>query len=257
VAHAGVGYLPKNVSTPHVLVVEDDLQVAATIRQTLLQAGFSSRHVVRASEIGDALARESFDLLLADIHLPDDSELAFLARIESSDAPRIPVILVTGHPTIETAVRALRHGVVDYLQKPFEREDLIESVRRGLKWRQAIELVERAQRDAEGWLRSLRSTARLLRFGGGRPHDPNPEEGAHTDAAAAEDALADLLVHKLSAREREVVDQLAAGFRVSDIASAFEISQNTVRNHLKSIFRKLGVSSQVELLARLEAPAEP
>jgi DNA-binding CsgD family transcriptional regulator len=57
----------------------------------------------------------------------------------------------------------------------------------------------------------------------------------------------------LTPREREVLVQLVAGDRVASIARELEISQNTVRNHLKSIFRKLSVRSQVELLDRLKA----
>jgi DNA-binding CsgD family transcriptional regulator len=58
---------------------------------------------------------------------------------------------------------------------------------------------------------------------------------------------------KLSAREREVLRELARGHSPQKIANALQLSTNTVRNHLKSIFLKLGVNSQVALLGRLAA----
>jgi DNA-binding CsgD family transcriptional regulator len=62
----------------------------------------------------------------------------------------------------------------------------------------------------------------------------------------------------LSEREKEVLTQLVSGDRVPDIAAALHISQNTVRNHLKSIFRKVGVGGQGELIQRCEiSPARP
>jgi two-component system response regulator FixJ len=229
------------VTSPRILVVEDDPRVARTISQMLERAGYSHRHVDNAASIVDAMGQEEFDLLIADIHLPDDQELGFLDRLEQATGTKVPVVLVTGRPTVETAVRALRYGVVDYLQKPFEQETLIASVGKALKWRQAMQVVEQAQRDAEAWLRSLQTTSRLLQFGAPLPAD-RKDDGEQAESP---------LIQKLSARERDIVKQLSAGQRVAEIATSLEISPNTVRNHLKSIFRKLGVSSQVELLARL------
>jgi DNA-binding CsgD family transcriptional regulator len=61
----------------------------------------------------------------------------------------------------------------------------------------------------------------------------------------------------LSPREREVVEWLRAGLRPTVIAARFSITHHTVRNHLKHIFRKLGVNSQIELLAILRSGSAP
>jgi DNA-binding CsgD family transcriptional regulator len=61
--------------------------------------------------------------------------------------------------------------------------------------------------------------------------------------------IGDLALDKLSPMERRVAEMLRAGIRVSDIARQLHISHHTARNHLKHVFRKLGVHSQVELLA--------
>lgn len=62
---------------------------------------------------------------------------------------------------------------------------------------------------------------------------------------------------RLSPREMEVVRLFMEGHRVSNIAGVLYISQHTVRNHLQSVYRKLGVSSQAELIEKLKRPAIP
>ena len=57
--------------------------------------------------------------------------------------------------------------------------------------------------------------------------------------------------HRLTQREVEVVEGLTGGLPISELAAKLRISPNTVRNHLKSIFRKLNVRSQTQLLSRL------
>lgn len=75
-------------------------------------------------------------------------------------------------------------------------------------------------------------------------------------AATYPSALVDRL-RLVSPREWEVLERLRTGLRVSTIARELEISPNTVRNHLKSIYRKLGVRSQTELLEQLRADSQP
>lgn len=217
--------------------------MAQMVCSMLERAGHRVRHVEDAAGIAAALAEDRFDVVISDINLPDDSELGFLDQLVGPHGPTIPVVLITGAPSVETAIRALRFGVVDYLQKPFEREALLASVDKALRWQAALQTVEQAQRDAEAWLRSLRSTSRMLLF------------GSTTGSQNVGDDGDDVLIAKLSQRERDIVKHLSGGHRVAEIASDLEISPNTVRNHLKSIFRKLGVSSQVELLARLSGAA--
>jgi two-component system response regulator FixJ len=240
--------LASDVAGERILVVEDDARVARTICAMLRRASFSAHTVECAGAIGPAMAAESFDVVISDINLPDDRHLGFLDELESRGDVKVPVVLVTGRPSVETAVRALRYGVVDYLQKPFERKALIDSVNKALRWRQAIQVVEQAQRDAEAWLRSLQTTSRLLQFTG---PSGGPPSVAGLDDADGTSEPASPLIAKLSGRERDIVRELCMGRRVAEMAEGLRISPNTVRNHLKSIFRKLGVSSQVELLARL------
>ena len=223
-------------------MVEDDPAVGKVVCGMLERAGYVPELVgTTAAMLERVESGDKYDALLSDIHLPDDDKLEFLVKLEEMDHGRLPIILITGAPTVETAVEALRHGVVDYLRKPVRSEDIVASVEKALGWRRALESVENAQRNAEAWLRSLQAAGEVLR------HGPLPASDLPTPPPPQES----LLVQRLSAREREIVEHLSSGRRVPEIATTLTISPNTVRNHLKSVFRKLGVSSQVELLSLL------
>ena len=77
--------------------------------------------------------------------------------------------------------------------------------------------------------------------------------GMGSSGAAPEPAPSHPDLELLSRRERDVVTHLLQGHRVVSIAEILEVSEHTVRNHLKSIFRKLGVHSQAELVDRLHS----
>lgn len=94
-------------------------------------------------------------------------------------------------------------------------------------------------------LRVVRESAFFTKGAGGTPH------ALREVATAAAIAFGQEQFRLLTQREVEVVEGLTAGLPISELAKQLEISPNTVRNHLKSIFRKLNVRSQTELLSRL------
>lgn len=114
-----------------ILLVEDDVNTAAMM-DTLLAA---HRHTVRTFTLGEkaleAVAREAFALALVDIHLPDLTGLQVLAEIRKH-ASDMPVIIVSGDTSIDSAIAAFRSGATDYIRKPFEPVALVRSVERAL-----------------------------------------------------------------------------------------------------------------------------
>jgi len=122
--------------SPSILVVDDE----PTMQQLL--EGYLEDQGYRVATVGsgrEALARieaQEFDVVVADIRLPDVSGLAVLERSRSVN-PATAVVLMTGHATLETAVEALRKGAGDFLQKPFRLEDLARCLRRLLRRRAA------------------------------------------------------------------------------------------------------------------------
>ena len=82
----------------------------------------------------EALAQERFDLVLSDLNMPGNMKLELL-RTGRTNWPDIPLIVVTGAPSLPTAIESVRLGITDYLLKPVKFEDLLSSIRRALAHR--------------------------------------------------------------------------------------------------------------------------
>ena len=111
-------------SSLRILLIEDDSQLAANLGQVLEDGGFTVTHSARGD---DGLRRASdaaFDAVLTDLRLPGLGGLDLVRQLHETQ-PRLPVVLMTAHGTIETAIEATKLGAYDYLQKPFEMEELL------------------------------------------------------------------------------------------------------------------------------------
>lgn len=111
-----------------VLVVDDETAILESVSGILQDEGFG---VVTASRSRDALAamkKCNPALVLLDVWMPDEDGLTLLTRLKTL-RPNMPVILITGHGTIDTAVRALRLGAVDFLEKPLSLDGLVQAVK--------------------------------------------------------------------------------------------------------------------------------
>ena len=121
-----------------VLVVDDEPQVAHVIAR--LAESFH-HEVVVAQSVEEALARfdeSAFDVVLSDLRLGRQDGLALLRHLQSR-APDVPVILITGQATIDSAMEAMRMGAYDYLPKPIERNSLGDLLRRALDRKSLLE----------------------------------------------------------------------------------------------------------------------
>ena len=122
----------------------------------------------------EALTRieeEDFDLVVADLVMPGMSGLEVLERTRSF-APAPDVILITGHASVETAIEALRKGAFDYLQKPFQLEDLASCVERLLRHRDRPGAPAPAGRDRGSRGRGRSSSGRAGRCRRCAPRSP-------------------------------------------------------------------------------------
>lgn len=100
-----------------VLVVDDEEIVRESYRLALTDAGYEVRTVPNGRDAVAACRKEHFDVLLADIRMPDMDGLE-VSRVVVHEHPDLRVIVITGYPSPESAARARRLGVSDYLQKP-------------------------------------------------------------------------------------------------------------------------------------------
>jgi two-component system nitrogen regulation response regulator NtrX len=117
---------------PLVLVVDDESDIRSSLRMILEYEGYE---LSEASSGEDALRRlevDRPDAVLLDIKMPRMDGLEILARIKQSD-PALPVVVVSGHGTIATAVEATRLGAFDFMEKPLERERVLLVVRNAIE----------------------------------------------------------------------------------------------------------------------------
>ena len=102
---------------PKVLAVDDEQVVCESIRRVLTAEGYEVATSTSSRAALDLLKRESYDLLLLDIKMPEMDGIEML-RAARDVSPDTEVLIVTGYATIETAVEAIKLGAFDYLEKP-------------------------------------------------------------------------------------------------------------------------------------------
>lgn len=116
---------------PRILLIDDEAVLVKNIRKALEKAGYS---VTVASTAAEALRRFGEltpDLTVLDLRLPDGSGLELLPKLLARE-PAMPVLMITAYATIEDAVKAIKLGAKDYLQKPLSMDDLRHAVARAL-----------------------------------------------------------------------------------------------------------------------------
>jgi len=109
--------------TRHVLVVDDEAVVRNGISKALHTRGMTTELAANGREAQVLLDSHAFNLVILDIRMPDIDGVEVLKKIRSQH-PETGVIMITGYPTIDTAVHCIKLGALDYLVKPFRLDDL-------------------------------------------------------------------------------------------------------------------------------------
>jgi two-component system nitrogen regulation response regulator GlnG len=117
-----------------VWVVDDDESVRWVLEQALKQAHMFPRAFETGEEFFDALRHGRPDVLITDIRMPDMSGLELMERLTRTD-PDLPVIVITAHSDLDSAVSAYQGGAFEYLPKPFDIDEAIELVSRAARQR--------------------------------------------------------------------------------------------------------------------------
>ncbi len=120
-----------------VLLIDDDPHLRQALGQTLDLAGFRATSLGDARELDASLARDWPGVVVSDIRMPGVDGLQLLEQLHAQD-PELPVILITGHGDVPLAVKAMRAGAYDFLEKPFPSDALLDSVRRALEVRRLV-----------------------------------------------------------------------------------------------------------------------
>jgi two-component system, sensor histidine kinase and response regulator len=136
----------------NLLIVDDETAQMRALCDTLALEGYTTRGFNVAKEALAAVRPGDFDLLLTDLMMPEMDGIALSSAVRQLD-PTIAVVLMTGHGTIDTAVRALKDGALDYILKPFKLNVILPVIARALSvrrlHREVAELQERERRRSE------------------------------------------------------------------------------------------------------------
>ena len=124
----------------HVLIVDDEAEIRDSLESILAEEGYIVTTAATAGEALTLIADASYDVVLLDIWLPDRDGLDALADIRQLDPAHIPeVIIISGHGTIEAAVRATKLGAYDFLEKPLSLDRTLVVLRNAMNARQLRE----------------------------------------------------------------------------------------------------------------------
>jgi FixJ family two-component response regulator len=139
-----------------VLIADDEDDFLAFTTRLLVKAGYACDPVHSANEAIQALSQSPYDLLICDLNMSGNTNLELLDNLPKK-AEFLPVIIVTGYPTLPSAIESLRHCVVDYLVKPLNSADLLGSVQKALSKRSIVTSLQNTRQDLALWLDQLKA----------------------------------------------------------------------------------------------------
>ena len=120
------------MSAAHILVVDDEADIRSLLKEILSEEGYEVDVAANAVQARASRARQTPDLVLLDIWMPDVDGITLLREWSAANADGCPVVMMSGHGTVETAVEATRLGAFDFVEKPLSLAKLLRTVERAL-----------------------------------------------------------------------------------------------------------------------------
>jgi signal transduction histidine kinase len=202
------------------LIVDDEAALMTALCNTLQTEGYATTGFVSAREVLAKLRERQFDLLLTDLMMPEMDGIALLRAAQEID-PDLAGIVMTGHGTIDTAVKALRDGALDYVLKPFRLDNLMTVLTRALEARRLrtenIQLREAV---------SIYELSRAITLG--LSHDEIVQRTAAAAARQSDAGVVSILVPTEEGRELQVAE-MSGGSAHGSKEQRFPIDASVVR----------------------------
>jgi DNA-binding NarL/FixJ family response regulator len=194
-----------------ILIADDDAIACRVLAEVLSEEGYAVETVHGGKEAIRRVGSEFYDLLITDLKMPDLDGMGVLEQC-SRIRPETPIIMITIFSSIESAVKAMKAGAVDYVSKPFNEREIKTVVRQAL---------EKPAPKRAGWAEIESTTLPSNAF------------------------------RSLSPRQQEIALWVIRGLSNRQIAERLFIAEQTVKDHLSDIFVKLSVQRRGELIAKL------
>ena len=136
------------MTASRILVVDDEADIRGLLKEILAEEGYEVEVAADATQARTSRATHVPDLVLLDIWMPDTDGITLLREWSVTDGYDCPVVMMSGHGTVETAVEATRLGAFDFVEKPLSLTKLLRTVERALDAGRRKRLSERAQGSA-------------------------------------------------------------------------------------------------------------
>jgi two-component system, NtrC family, nitrogen regulation response regulator NtrX len=136
------------MTASRILVVDDEADIRGLLKEILAEEGYEVEVAADATQARSSRAAQLPDLVLLDIWMPDTDGITLLREWSVTDGYDCPVVMMSGHGTVETAVEATRLGAFDFVEKPLSLTKLLRTVERALDAGRRKRLSERAQGSA-------------------------------------------------------------------------------------------------------------
>ena len=144
-----------------ILVADDEPNLRRVLEAQLRRDGFDVIGVGDGEEAVAALAEHHVDLVITDLKMPRLDGMGVLKYI-AAEYPRVPVLMITAHGTVDTAVEALKLGAFDYITKPFDRDELRSAVMKAARTRELSQTTASNATEAGGRFEIIGRSPRML-----------------------------------------------------------------------------------------------
>lgn len=195
-------------SRGEIFVVDDDPGVRETLSLVLSADGYQVVCFADGAALLSVTRTRTPVCILLDVHIPGKSGLDILKELRGEDYPA-PILVISGRGDISMAVSAIKHGALDFIEKPFRGSELL------ARLEEAVGAYTRRQNEGIG------SKIATLHFPGREP---------------------------LTRREREVLEQFASGASNKEAGRTLGISPRTIEDHRANIMKKLGARNAADLI---------
>lgn len=134
--------------TEKILIVDDESTICDSVKKILSRKGFSVENTLNATDAIEKIKNEKFDIVITDLMMPQISGMELLELVKKY-YPEIDVLVITGYATIESAVQATKLGALDYIQKPFTPNELVERVQKAIELRKEKTIDKKEEDDGD------------------------------------------------------------------------------------------------------------
>jgi two-component system, LuxR family, response regulator FixJ len=200
---------------PSILIVDDEESIRVSL-ESILKKKFYVKTVENGSIALEMLQNDRYDIILTDIMMNDMSGIELLKETKKYFS-EIPVLLMTGHSSLDTAIEALRLGASDYLIKPCTKKFLLLSIARCLE-------MNTTGKNNEELTRYFETRINILQ--GKKP---------------------------FTKRELEIFNHLISGMPDKSIADELAVTLPTIKFHLQNIYKKTGINGRKGVLKMISS----